>query len=147
MPVCLRIWSKAFKLMEWKASAKTGERGGISIFQSTTDKFMVVLYRSLYLPDTGYGIPTGYQISGRISGRSGYPVQPYSLGMISMSSIQHCMTLSWWSLWIQFNIAWLFRDGLHEFNSTLHDSFAMVSVRKYQEIWYLYSVRLLDCWN
>ena len=46
-------------LMEWKASAKTGE--GISILQSTTDKFMVVLYPSLYLTEpipNQYWIPT-----------------------------------------------------------------------------------------
>ena len=53
-------------LMESKASAKTGE--GISILQSTTDKFMLVLYRSLKEPkSTGYWmdtyqIPSGYQI-------------------------------------------------------------------------------------
>ena len=81
-------------LIEWKAFAKTGE--GIYILQSTTDKFMwklqtkhglmsilkVVLNKIGNLPDTEYQIPTGYQISGRISGRSEYPVQPYLGNMI-----------------------------------------------------------------
>ena len=61
--LCLFVFESgqrpSFNVME--GSAKTGE--GISILQSTTDKFMVVLYGSLYLPlyllDIGYGIPTG----------------------------------------------------------------------------------------
>ena len=65
-------------LLKWKASAKTGE--GIYILQ------LMIVYRKVVLkvvlnwivnlPDTGFQIPTRYQISGQISGRSGYPVQP-----------------------------------------------------------------------
>ena len=52
--------------------------------------------------------------------------------MFSMNTIQHCRTVSWCSPWIQFSIAGLFRDGLREYNSTLHDSFVMVSMNTIQ---------------
>ena len=65
-------------LLKWKVSAKTGE--GIYILQSMIVYrkvvLKVVLNRIENLLDTRFWIPTGYQISGRISGRSGYPVQP-----------------------------------------------------------------------